>query len=117
MEGELEVPVNGAVLAAQIARALGREPLHIAAERSISRLAWCTGGGQGFIEHAIGLGVDGYISGEISEQTVHVARENGIHFFAAGHHATERYGVQALGEYLAQLLPLEHRFLDIDNPA
>jgi dinuclear metal center YbgI/SA1388 family protein len=117
MSGELETPVNGAAFAAHIARTLGRKPLHIAAGREIRRLAWCTGGGQGFIEHAVGLEVDAYISGEVSEQTVHIARENDVHFFAAGHHATERYGVQALGEHLARLLPLEHHFIDIDNPA
>jgi dinuclear metal center YbgI/SA1388 family protein len=117
MEGALDAPVSGDEISARIARALGRKPLHIAAERRISRLAWCTGGGQGFIEQAIELGVDAYISGEVSEQTVHVARENGVHFFAAGHHATERYGVQALGEHLARELPIEHRFIDIDNPA
>ncbi len=117
MEGQLPTAVAGHAFAAHLARVLGRKPMHIAAEREIRRLAWCTGGGQGFIEHAIELGVDAYISGEVSEQTVHIARENAIHFFAAGHHATERYGVQALGEHLAKILPLEHRFLDIENPA
>ena len=117
MSGELETSVNGAALAEHIEKALGRKPLHIAAGRQIRRLAWCTGGGQGFIEHAVDLEVDAYISGEVSEQTVHIARENDVHFFAAGHHATERYGVQALGEHLAQLLSLEHHFIDIDNPA
>ncbi len=117
MSGELETSVNGAAFAEHIERALGRKPLHIGAGREIRRLAWCTGGGQGFIEHAVDLEVDAYISGEVSEQTVHIARENDVHFFAAGHHATERYGVQALGEHLAQLLSLEHHFIDIDNPA
>ncbi|MNT91000.1 putative GTP cyclohydrolase 1 type 2 [compost metagenome] len=60
--------------------------------------------------------MDAYLSGEVSESTVHSARESGISFFAAGHHATERYGVQALGEYLAQRFGVEHRFIDCDNP-
>ncbi len=116
MEGALATATSGGAFAEHIARVLGRTPLHITADREITRLAWCTGGGQGFIERAVELGVDAYISGEASEQTVHIARENNIHFFAAGHHATERYGVQSLGEHLAQVLSLEHQFIDIDNP-
>lgn len=97
---------------------LQRRPLVVAAgDRPIERVAWCTGAAQGFIDLAAGAGVDAYITGEVSEQTVHIARETGIHFFAAGHHATERYGVQALGEHLAERFALEHRFIDIDNPA
>jgi putative NIF3 family GTP cyclohydrolase 1 type 2 len=80
-------------------------------------LAWCTGGGQGYIEQAAALGVDAFISGEISEQTTHLAREHGIAFVAAGHHATERYGVQAFGEHLAERFGIVHRFVEIDNPA
>lgn len=60
--------------------------------------------------------MDAYLSGEISEPTYHSARENGIHYFAAGHHATERYGAKALGEELAQTFNLQHQFIDIDNP-
>ena len=96
---------------------LGREPLHIPGGASqIRSLAWCTGAAQSYIEQAVSLGVDAFVSGEISEQTVHVARESGIHYFAAGHHATERYGVQALGNHLAQHFGIQHRFVDIDNP-
>lgn len=82
----------------------------------MAAIAWCSGAAQGFIEEAAALGVDAYLSGEISEQTTHLARELGIDYFAAGHHATERWGVQALGAQLANDLGLEHRFLDIDNP-
>lgn len=102
---------------ARIAAALGREPLHIAAgDGPIRTLAWCSGAAQGFIEAAAALGVDAYVSGEISEQTVHAARELGIHYFAAGHHATERYGAQALGRHLAERFRLEYEFIDIENP-
>ncbi|MGB3918683.1 MAG: Nif3-like dinuclear metal center hexameric protein, partial [Thiothrix litoralis] len=66
---------------------------------------------------AFELGADTYLSGEISEHTVHFARENGIHYIAAGHHATERYGIKALGNHLAEQFGLEHRFIDINNPA
>jgi len=79
-------------------------------------VAWCTGAAQNFIELAVKAGVDAYITGEASEQTVHIARETGLHFFAAGHHATERYGVQALAAHLVQRFGIAHEFVDIDNP-
>ncbi|WP_173919671.1 Nif3-like dinuclear metal center hexameric protein [Pseudidiomarina piscicola] len=86
-------------------------------QKAIRRIAWCTGGGQGFIDAAAAAGCDLFITGEVSEPTVHSAREQDIAFFAAGHHATERYGIQALGEYLAEEFGLEHQFIDIDSPA
>lgn len=116
--GRLAEPMSGAVLASHVDSVLGRRPLHVpAAERPIERLAWCTGAAQGFIEQAAACGADAYLSGEVSEQTVHQARELGIDYLAAGHHATERYGVQALGTHLADHFGLEHRFIDVDNPA
>ena len=115
--GRLANPVSGKALAKHIAEKLGREPLHIDnMAQEISTVAWCTGAAQGYIEQAIELGVDAYITGEVSEPTVHIARETGIHFFAAGHHATERYGVKALGEHLAANFSLDVQFIDIDNP-
>jgi len=116
-QGELAEPLSAAAFARHVATVLQREPLVVAAERPIRRLAWCTGGAQGYIDQAIAAGVDAYLTGEVSEQTVHSARENGVSFFAAGHHATERYGVQALGDYLATQLGIEHLFIDCDNPA
>lgn len=117
-QGQLPNPVSAAAFAEQIAQVLGREPLHVRAhERPIATIAWCTGGAQGFIEQAAQLGVDAYLSGEISEQTTHQARELGLDYFAAGHHATERYGVQSLGAHLAERFELEHLFLDMHNPA
>jgi putative NIF3 family GTP cyclohydrolase 1 type 2 len=80
-------------------------------------VAWCSGGAQGYFEQAIAAGCDIYLSGEISEQTTHLARESGVPYIAAGHHATERYGVQAVGAWLVQNQGLAHRFIDIDNPA
>ena len=84
--------------------------------KPINRIALCTGAAQGYIEQALAANVNVYISGEISEQTVHVARETGLSYISAGHHATERYGVQALGEHLAQKFNLKHEFIDIENP-
>lgn len=117
--GELAEPLSGEALAAKIAAKLGRTPLHCGdnAPAHIKRIAWCSGGGQGFIDSAAAFGVDAFITGEVSEQTIHSAREQGLHFFAAGHHATERGGIKALGEWLAQQHGLDVTFIDIDNPA
>jgi|TARA_R110002050_G_scaffold176131_5_gene308967 dinuclear metal center YbgI/SA1388 family protein len=104
-------------LAEHIGAVLGRVPLVISGgEHQIKTVGWCTGGAQGYIDKAVELGVDAYISGEISEPTVHSAREQGIHYFSAGHHATERYGVQALGDALALHFDVQHHHIDIPNP-
>jgi dinuclear metal center YbgI/SA1388 family protein len=123
--GEQDIGVHGVLrdeitlarFGERIEQVTARRPLLIGdPARSLRRVAWCTGGAQGLFEQAIALGVDAYISGEISEQTVHAARESGVAYIAAGHHATERYGVQAVGEHLARHFGLRHRFIDIDNP-
>jgi dinuclear metal center YbgI/SA1388 family protein len=115
--GVLEKPLSGAGLARLIRERLGREALHITGSREeISRVGWCTGAAQSYIESAVAQGLDAFISGEISEQTVHIARECGIHYYAAGHHATERFGVQALGAHLAGQFGIDHRYIDVDNP-
>lgn len=115
--GELEQDLSGSALAEHIAERLGRAPLHIeGARETIHSVGWCTGAAQSYIDAAVEQGLDAFISGEISEQTVHVARECGIHYFAAGHHATERFGVQALGTHLAGQFDISHRYIDIGNP-
>ena len=114
---DLTQPMKAADLAAMIESSLGRVPLMIGSPTTrVRRLAWCTGAAQGMIAQAAAAGFDAFISGEISEQTVHEAQELGVVYLAAGHHATERYGVQALGEELAGRFGLQHRFIDIDNP-
>ena len=115
---ELPGGLAPAALSSRITGALGREPMHIAGGRTVDirRIGWCTGAAQGYLEQAAGAGMDAFISGEISEQTVHLAREWGIHYFAAGHHATERFGVQALGEHLEKKFSLHHQFIEIPNP-
>ncbi|MFA5663624.1 Nif3-like dinuclear metal center hexameric protein [Castellaniella sp.] len=111
-------PCTVAKLAAQVAGRLGREPLLVGEpDRPVGRLAWCTGAAQGMIEHAVAAGADCYLSGEISEPTVHWARETGCAYLAAGHHATERYGVQALGAAIETTFGVRCTFIDIDNPA
>jgi len=115
--GELIEPITPLQLAELLRSKLNRNPQHIAASKtSIKTLAWCTGAAQSLIELAADAGVDAYISGEISEPTVHIARERDIHYYAAGHHATERYGVKALGERLAKECGLDVSFIDVENP-
>ena len=116
--GELAIPQSFHEFQSRVESELRREPFSIEGRsKEIKSLAWCTGAAQNFIDLAVDAGVDAYLTGEVSEQTVHVARESGLHFFAAGHHATERYGVQALGDYLARKHSLSHTFIDIPNPA
>lgn len=115
--GRPEQPLAAAALAAQLQAVLGRPPLHVdGGPARIETVGWCTGAAQSYLEGAARRGLDAFISGEISEPTVHIAREYGIHYFAAGHHASERYGVQALGERLADVFAIQHTFVDIDNP-
>lgn len=100
-----------------LARALGRQPLLVGdASRPVRSLGWCTGGAQGYFEQAIAAGVDVFVSGEISEQTTHLARESGVAYIAAGHHATERYGARAVAAHLHAELGLDTAFVDLDNP-
>ncbi len=102
----------------KLALKLGRLPLLVGdAARPVNRIAWCSGGAQDYFEQAIAAGADVYISGEISEQTTHLARESGVPYIAAGHHATERYGVQAVGAHLAERFGLDCRYVELDNPA
>ena len=114
--GTLDTPLSAKDFAARIESVLSRAPLVFDQYKPIQSVAWCTGGAQGYIEQAIAAGVDAYLTGEVSERTFHEAQENGISFFAAGHHATERYGVQALGEWLVKRFGIEHHYVECDNP-
>ncbi len=123
--GEQNIAVHGCLsqvvslkeLSVSVEQILLRRPLVIGEEtKPIRRIAWCTGAAQDYFDEAIRLGVDVFITGEISERTVHAARESGVAFISAGHHATERYGVQALGEHIAQKFDIAHQFIDVDNP-
>jgi dinuclear metal center YbgI/SA1388 family protein len=117
--GEVAQPCSGDALRHTLERVLERPVLHCGdnAPAQIRRIAWCTGGGQGFIEQAADFGVDAFITGEVSEKTIHTAREMGLHFYAAGHHATERAGIRALGEWLTAQHGFDVTFIDIPNPA
>lgn len=104
-------------LADAIEARLHRKPLLIGDRAQLlGSVGWCTGAAQNMLADAITAGASAYISGEISEPTVHVAREAGVAYLSAGHHATERYGIQALGNHLAAQFGLVHQFIDIDNP-
>lgn len=117
---------NVQAVADHVAQALGR-PVTLAspgewggsaaAPRPVRRVAWCTGGAQGYFESAIAAGADVFITGEISEPQAHLARETGVGFIAAGHHATERYGAPAVAAHVAAQCGLSHQFIEIDNPA
>ncbi|MDO4905749.1 MAG: Nif3-like dinuclear metal center hexameric protein [Lautropia sp.] len=115
---DLEEPIGSDALRQRLSERLDREPLLVGdLSRQIRRIAWCTGGAQDFLQQAIDLGADCFISGEISERTTHLAREAGVVYVAAGHHATERGGVQALGRHLAEHFGIEVDFIDDPNPA
>jgi len=116
--GEGSAPCSLDELGARLNMALGRTPVLAPGDgRPLRRLAWCTGGAQGYFEAAIAAGADVFVSGEISEPQAHLAAETGVAFVAAGHHATERYGVQALGQHLAREFGLSQQFIDLPNPA
>jgi len=115
--GKLGSKLSLEALSAEIEHRLDCKPLGISAgNKAIESIAWCTGAAQSYIEAAAEQGIDAFISGEVSENTFHYAREAGIHYIAAGHHATERYGVQALAALLAERFDLRQQFIDIPNP-
>lgn len=115
--GTTNTPVTLDELGQDIQTKLGRQPLLISGgDHEIKTIGWCTGAAQSMIDKALDTGTDAFVSGEISESTVHFARENGIHYISAGHHATERYGIQALAEWLVEKTGIEHEFVDIDSP-
>lgn len=116
--GRLSKPMPAGDFAKLVAERLDRVPVHIGDEKdTISTIGWCSGAAQDYLTHAVRAKVDAYLTGEISEKSTHEAREQNIHYFAAGHHATERGGVQALGNYLAEKFSLTHEFIDVPNPA
>ena len=116
--GSLAEPLGVAALGELLHARLKRVPTTAQGDgRPIRRLAWCTGGAQGYFEAAITAGADAYITGEISEPQAHYARETGVAFFACGHHASERFGAPALAAHVAEKFGLEHRYIEIDNPA
>jgi len=120
MQGEAGTAISPTDFAGLVQALTGRSVLlHQSAQAPalVKRIAWCSGGGQGYLPQAVAAGAELFFSGEVSEQTIHQADELGIHFIAAGHHATERYGVQALGQWLASQTGIEVEFIDMDNPA
>jgi dinuclear metal center YbgI/SA1388 family protein len=117
-EAQPQVMANPQSLASHIQGLLGRPVTLVAARPGpMQRVAWCTGGAQGYFEDAIAAGADVFVTGEISEPQAHYARECGVSFIACGHHASERYGAPAVAAHVAAALGLEHVAIDIDNPA
>ncbi|WP_100657429.1 Nif3-like dinuclear metal center hexameric protein [Alteromonas flava] len=118
LRGRFKIPLTHAELCQRLTSNIDTRVLSEGnPDAVLETVAWCTGGGQGYIDAAAEQRIDAFISGEVSEQTIHTAREMGIHFFAAGHHATERYGAQALGEHIAAQFDIDVTFIDIPNPA
>ena len=115
--GRLAKPLSIHSFVEQVSNSLNRQALHLpGGPESVQTIAWCSGGAQNYINQAIEWRADVYISGEVSEQTTHLAREAGIHYLAAGHHATERLGIKTLGEHLSDKFNIECHFVDVDNP-
>ncbi len=112
-QGEVDLTLS--ILVEKIEKSLGHKPLAFGDNKPIKKITWCTGGAQTYIEHAIEIGADCFITGEVSEQIPAIAKENNMIFISAGHHATERYGVQALCQHLSEKFELDYRFVDIDN--
>ncbi|MEQ5839947.1 Nif3-like dinuclear metal center hexameric protein [Paraburkholderia acidicola] len=113
----LPMPLSLAHFTAEVEQTLGRTPLVFGdPDRELRRIGWCTGAAQGYFDAAIDAGADVYLTGEVSEPVAHTAAESGVAFIAAGHHATERYGVQSLGTHISETFDVEHLFIDIDNP-
>ncbi|WP_041065039.1 Nif3-like dinuclear metal center hexameric protein [Thiolapillus brandeum] len=114
---ELSRPMTLETLGRQLQVLTGRPPLLLSGgTHQVARLAWCTGGAQSWLGKAADLDYDAFITGEVSEASFHMAQECNIHFIAAGHHATERYGIQALGAELSDRFGLNHEYIDIPNP-
>ena len=116
--GRLPEPMSLNAVSAMLQAQLQRAPtLAFGDGRLLRRVAWCTGGAQGYFEGAVAGGADVFITGEISEPQAHLAAETGVAFIACGHHASERFGAPALAQHLADKFGLEHQYIEIANPA
>lgn len=110
-------PITAAELVERCARAYGREPLaFLGGPAEVRTVGLISGGAQREVYQAIDAGLDAYVTGEVSEWVMNVARESGIHYVAAGHYATEVLGIRALGEHVAARFGLAHEFIDVPNP-
>ena len=101
----------------RVAELTGREPLMFATGPDrVRSIGIVSGGASGQVADAVELGLDAFITGEPSEPAMADADEGGIHFIAAGHYATETFGVRRLGELVAERFGVEHEFIDVPNP-
>ena len=115
--GHLPTPLTATALSDSLVGQLQRNPMLLEGDgRLIRKIAWCSGGAQSYFESAIALGIDAFLSGEVSEQTYHLANESGVAYLACGHHATERFGPQALAAWIESELALPCQFVDLNNP-
>jgi dinuclear metal center YbgI/SA1388 family protein len=112
-----EEGIGAGELVVRVAALTGRAPLaFLGGPERVRTVAIVSGGGASSVHEALGDGVDAFITGEPAEWARAVAIEGGIHFIAAGHHATETFGVRALGDHLAERFALAHRYIEIENP-
>ena len=118
-QGELDVVMTGSELACKMEKLFGRVPLHIQPHnlsRKLKSIAWCSGGAQSYLEKIADYDIDAFLTGEASEYCFHIANELNIDFFSCGHHATEKFGITALGEHLADKFAVDVMFIDENNP-
>lgn len=114
---ELSQAMTLAQLGEHVSASLGRQAQLLGdPQKQVRTVAWCTGAAQSYIQQAVNAAVDVFISGEVSEQTWHTVCETETAYISAGHHATERYGVQALGQWIAEKYGIEHIYVELDNP-
>ena len=115
--GYLQNPMSPEAFKALLSERLKFNAIHLAADKTtIQKVGFCTGGAQDYIHKAAEQACDAYISGEVSERTFYEAKELNLHYYACGHHATERYGVQRLGQALAQAFDVEYCYFELNNP-
>ncbi|WP_374252703.1 Nif3-like dinuclear metal center hexameric protein [Acinetobacter brisouii] len=115
--GYLKQAVSAEAFKQQLSDVFNREIIHLpSTTEKIQKIGFCTGAAQDFITQAAEQGCDAYISGEVSERTFYEARELNVHYFACGHHATERYGVQRLAQALSKQFDVEAIYYEQGNP-
>ena len=100
-----------------VSERLGFNAIHLPADKtSIQKVGFCTGGAQDYISKAAEQNCDAYISGEVSERTFYEAKELNVHYYACGHHATEKYGVQRLAKAISEQFNIEYSYFELNNP-
>lgn len=115
--GQLDKSIKPKKFRKKLQKKFKKKPFYIEnKEKKIKKIAWCTGSGQNLLEKAAQAGADAFVTGEVSEKIFHIAKEMNINFYSLGHHTTEIYGIQALGEWLKKKYGFLVNFINIFNP-